>query len=390
VALTASLMVAIPGVANAETSVSGKLPDGFVFTKAGSPYRITNTLLVDEGVSVRVEPGVTLIAPKGKPIFWSLGNIDLDGSEAEKIRVIGGAENNRGSFVKVTNAPRGSKIRISHTLLDSVGKLIEDTPATNDSLDIVISDSDLLKTTVYAWYPRSLSVERNVFLDRSGISLGYSTDEGGPAIIRNNLFTGIPGVDAWYGNTPNKFWISVWASYGGAINVSGNTFVPSKYIFLNSSVDGIIDASENFWGTTDPLQIQKYVLDKADSFQWKNFVIVDRPLSFPEALTPEKARLVKNEVKPLKLTKFAKGSTKLSSKQVGQIRDFATTITVGSQINCTTTYTSAKDKSLALRQANSACSRLKSESKVRLTTKGFAKKSSNKSLNMVVTMSLSK
>lgn len=306
----------ISPIASAETSIAGKLPAGFVFEKAKSPYKVTDTLLIEDDNVVRVEPGVTILLPRNKPLFWSLGSIELVGTESEKIQLIG----NKGSLMKVTNAPRGISLTAQHVIFDSVGGIFSDMPANTDSIQVSISDSDFYKTLIDSWYPSTFLLERNVFLDGSGVMLGYSFDPSGeksqPAVIRNNLFSGTPGASSIYGTSGSKMWINVWAAYGGDVVVTGNTFTRSKFIALNASVDGTINGSQNFWETINPAEIQKRVLDKADSFDWKNFINVASPLTNPDPMTPTRARfLVPIKYKDCSaMNKIYKGGVVKSSK----------------------------------------------------------------------------
>lgn len=337
--LAISLSAVFPMASNAETNIGGKLPQGFVFTKASSPYRVTDTLLVDEGNLVKVEPGVTIFLPKNKPLFWSLGSLELNGTESQKIQLVG----QKGSFLKLTNAPRGISLKIQHVMFDSVGSLFEDIPANTDSIAVSISDSDFHRTIISSWYPSRFELVRNVFLDGSGVMLGYSYNPEAagsqPAMIRNNLFTGTPGATSIYGSSSLLMWVNVWAAYGGDVLVRGNTFVPSKHIALNASVDGTIDASGNYWQTTDPVEIQKYVLDKADSFDWKNFIKVGNPLQNTDTATPAAARFqIKStspapnaSTKPVAARKYA-NCTELRKVYKGGVARSSNWVNKGSRI----------------------------------------------------------
>jgi len=387
-ALTATvLLVGNVTPATAEVQVSGKLPNGFVFTEQSSPYRVSSTLLVDEGSTVFIQPGVTIYLPKNDPLFWSLGSIELNGTAEKKIRLIG----SKGGFLKSRSAKTPSSLVAAHVLFDNVGSVFSENPSSNDVLDVRITDSEFHSSVIDSWYPNSFTLEKNVFLKGSWVSLGFYVKDWIPgstsASISRNLFIGNPGVGLW---------VNVWASYGAPVKVQGNTFKNLNTNALVASVDGVINASGNYWGTTNSAQIQGYVLDKADSFDWKYFMDVSNPLSAPDPLAPttsvlEAEKLIeaaKKATMPMNLSKFRANSSSLSSTQRAQLNKLAENLTDRNTAVCSTTFTQQNNRSLALRQSRSACNFLKANASMGLKIQATASKTSIRGLNLVTKVSV--
>ena len=280
---TTALAFAWVAPSQADTLPStGHLPNGFHFTAAESPYSVPTTLLVDDGTTVVIDPGAVIYAPANNPLFWLHGKLQVNGTNENPSLVIG-----RGgsTLAKLDNAGRGTTLSIDHGVLRGISLLSGHTQD-SEQLQVRLTNSDFISTTVDAWYPGEFTLLGNTFSNGGGVNLGYGVTvnaANNPANISNNLFLG----DGTIGGTSVGLWISDWAAYGKPIQVHSNSFINLSRPALKASLDsGEINASSNYWGTTDASSIQSYVLDKNDSFDYLKVIDVSAPLQTPDITTP--------------------------------------------------------------------------------------------------------
>ncbi len=92
--------------AGAMTSVAGTLPAGEThWTVAGGPYRVTTTITVPAGSTLRIDPGVTVFFDVGAGISVTGGRLLAEGTELARIRLAntpGAASNWRGLSFNAT------------------------------------------------------------------------------------------------------------------------------------------------------------------------------------------------------------------------------------------------------------------------------------------------
>ena len=81
--LIAFVLVSI-NLLQAQTNVSGNITTNTTWTKAASPYNLTSNVIVDNGATLTVEPGVVVEA-KGHIYLSVLGKIIAVGTEADSI-----------------------------------------------------------------------------------------------------------------------------------------------------------------------------------------------------------------------------------------------------------------------------------------------------------------
>ncbi|MEP3688848.1 MAG: calcium-binding protein [Sulfitobacter dubius] len=135
----------------------------------------------------------------------------------------------------------------------------------------------------YIWYPTSNSViAGNVFVNSGGVAVG--THQGVQVSISDNAF--INATRAINGSST----IVVWASYGEAVEISGNSFLSNipaiEVIYSSSNVTG----GQNYFGTTDAAIIDTLILDSNDDLSRPSVIDVSSVASGPsdvviEALT---------------------------------------------------------------------------------------------------------
>jgi hypothetical protein len=274
-----NLSVTNISIVNASSSIGGLISSDLVLTKSGSPYIMTSTLQIPAGLSVTVQAGVEIRTSGINTVFWNQGNLIFAGSKNDPIRVTGKFD----LFISLKNAPLGSKLSIIGTLIDGGGTLWA-FGGYSGYTEITMEDSELKDVSgyTYLWYPpNKVIVQRNVFINSGGFSIGFDARDGKSSVsILNNLFIGASTTD---------YWIEAWASYGGQVEVHGNEFRSGPYTAVQlkpNYKDGKINASGNFWGTQSLTVIGTYVKDKSDGLEFADSIDVSSPLAQVPASVP--------------------------------------------------------------------------------------------------------
>jgi len=137
----------------------------------------------------------------------------------------------------------------------------------------------------YIWYPTSdSSFTGNTFNNSAPLSIG--THQGVTVFVEANSFVNPTGL--WGGSTPLA--IEVWASYGDPVQVHNNTFSIPDGGFAIELPEGYtsaaVNATNNYWGTTNYAIIQRMILDANDSLDRHSVITVANPLSAPHPDSP--------------------------------------------------------------------------------------------------------
>ncbi|WP_340373548.1 Ig-like domain-containing protein [Peribacillus sp. FSL E2-0218] len=265
------------------TSVKGIIKENATWTKENSPYYLTGDIQIANGIKLNVEPGVIIKGNNNR--IRVFGDFEAIGKSESKI------------IFKNVNIEPGSGSSSEQFLID-----IESAEIIQGSLyrptgygvygSFVLKDSklvDLTQDSFYLWYPtRDVYIERNVFVNSGGISVG--TSDGVKVNIINNVF---------YNYT--NYAIENWASYDNSETiVSHNSFLIPK---LNDLGDPITSkdtlvlpagytnakmiATNNYWGTTDESFIDNMVFDKNDDLSSSSYINFKPYLKNPDPNTPE-------------------------------------------------------------------------------------------------------
>ncbi|SFB19713.1 MULTISPECIES: Ig-like domain-containing protein [unclassified Bacillus (in: firmicutes)] len=255
------------------TNVSGIIKENTTWTKEGSPYNLTGDIQIANDVTLTIEPGVVVEGTNYRIRVY--GNLKAVGNTNLEIHFdhvnIDPGESNLGRHL----------IHVEHANLNG-GSLYQPTGnAVYGSL--ILRDSRLvnLESYSYLWYPTSdVYIERNVFINSKGISVGTSNNV--KVYITNNLF---------FNNS--NYAVENWASNDTSETiVSKNSFIddhdPIKQtlVLRRGSNMAKMTAVNNFWGTTDESFIEQMIFDKNDDLASASYINYQPYLQQPDPETP--------------------------------------------------------------------------------------------------------
>lgn len=283
----------------------GLVKSNLTFPPSSKPYKITSTVQIPEGITVRIEPGAILSWQKPKsnmPMFHALGVLRVEGTALRPVILTGAP---RGYFA-TNGATANTKIVVRYAVLNGGGAIsgpVGGAIAKGESGgDFALSISDsLIKDLKDSWsmnYPRGpVVVERNVFINSEGMRILFDGRRGagskGTSVqvapttvtIRHNRIQGRL-AKTWEGEASG--WLVAGASYGGEFVVIGNDFSGVQgNVIVQESNDAKVNARGNFWGTLSLRSIGARIVDGADSFPATQGVDASAPLAAPPQEVPQ-------------------------------------------------------------------------------------------------------
>lgn len=224
-----------------ETRISGIIKEDTVLTKANSPYRLTSKLQVAKGVTLTIEPGVT-IESSGQFIEL-FGSLKAIGTKKEPITL------SRVSIVDNMKANADSIMDLEHLNMKGWAKL------SNSRVDhFTLKNSTLQNIDIWLRNHEATEqykgvVEGNTLLNNDFFNVTLSK---GILNIQHNLF--------------HHSKLEIWSLPNAKPIVIGNSFILNKEKMINIESDygeymDIIDLSNNYWGSTSKEKIESYIHD---------------------------------------------------------------------------------------------------------------------------------
>ena len=309
----------------AATSVTGIIYSDTTWTKAGSPYSLTGPVLVSEGVTLTIEPGVA-VNLNGHYIQVN-GTLHAIGNSKDKIHINGvGGTSSPESKITFT------AINEEYSEQTGSGSIIENAIIDSTTIDVVASSVKISKNIINGVISAGASsiISNNIITGKVGASgsavvsnntiTGSIGLRGGSASILNNIVTGGSGNGITLDLTDNalvsgnivsdcgavgigvggngliernlvkKSNCGISVAYEGWIIVQNNTisdnyiglryamtvamptisynnFAGNSYsLYVYSTVSRDINATYNWWGTTDAQAISQSIFDNKNDF----------------------------------------------------------------------------------------------------------------------------
>ncbi|MDD5093236.1 MAG: hypothetical protein PHV74_02510 [Dehalococcoidia bacterium] len=261
--------------------VGGVIAEDTVWTTEFSPYRVQETVRIPSGITLTIEPGVTITASQVGTMFSLKGTLTAHGT-AEKPIVFDG-----GGIADFFNAGNSD----ANTLLDldqcEIRNGLSFWPNSHQPQRGIFSLRHSRLTDIsglsYIAYPAGdITIEYNTFTNTAGFSIGHTGTV--KVMIQYNTFKGkSSGLPA-----NADFWIQNWGSFGQSQTVVRyNSFRPADRIALKILGDSAaMIATENYWGTEDKNVINGMIYDKADDSACAGYIAFEPLLSQPHADTP--------------------------------------------------------------------------------------------------------
>jgi len=265
------------------TPVGGIIWENTTWTLENSPYIITDTVQIPENVTLKIEPGVTVMRPTSGDMFLLHGRIEAHGTISNKIVFDGGGNSN---FFSPKKSVTTTFLNLSYCIIRNGLSLWPPTGySTYGSFSIKYSELINLASYSYVWYPeRDVHIEYNTFINTTGFSIGNGVAS---VYIRYNLFKG--GIPDPYRGFYS--FIENWNSGGTSQTiVKYNSFIATSGIVLRlppGYSGAAMTATENYWGTTDTEVIDTMIYDKNDDITCAGFIEYLPILSEPHPNTPK-------------------------------------------------------------------------------------------------------
>ena len=233
-----------------------------------------------EGATLRLEPGVTVVGDRTGSLFVLAGGLTIGGTPDRPVTLDG---NGAGAIIQlVSRGVDRLPINISNAQVKDAGEFLS-TSGYAVYLNFRLADSLLqdLPGDTYLWYPQGDNrIERNVFIRTGGFSVGASGEN--TVLFRHNRFQTAPSTSSWIEN---------WNGTGpAATQVHGNAFIvpgsPAVALAKGFTSAGL-DATGNYWGTTDPTVVRTMVADGNSSINRLGVIPVDPILNaIPSEVPP--------------------------------------------------------------------------------------------------------
>jgi hypothetical protein len=260
--------------------ISGKIEQDTIWTKANSPYILVGHIQITNGAKLTIEPGVKVENGGDYSINLVSGTLESIGQPSSRINF----EDTSIYFGDSANGYRGT-VNLQYTDFDG-GSIVNYGSGNQTIKDSVINGYISLSS----WDSDTGSIiERNIFMNAASLSLDGNKNN----IVRNNFF--------YSGYNQSNQSINYQGGRGQTI-IEYNSFMSGGsaniFIRLGDSAQGL-NATNNFWNTTDEAVIEKKIYDRKDRPDSTGDELVYKPyLTTHHRNTPLFDVLMLNETSP--------------------------------------------------------------------------------------------
>ena len=324
--ILASLMVPVP--ANAATQVSGVITTDTTWTKANSPYEVVGNLGIDTGATLTIESGVSVVL-KGSYKIQVAGRVLANGTTDDRIYIGCPSSTNCWQGIEFVDGQNGSVLN-NIDLSGSSGMAALD--ASDGTWTLSNSRIHHNSPSIAAIWGSSGNLTHN-YIDHNtvGVNAFFAmTDFSLNTITENQTgFTTLGSGDALHNN-----------------NIFGNSVYNVDVCFF-SGASNVVDATGNWWGSTDTTQISSKICDHSDDLAKPT--VNYQP--FATAPVPGAAEL---PGVPLTVTKAGDGSGSVTSTPAGI--DCGTTCSKSFPISSSVTLVAEPEEGSMFAGWSGACS----------------------------------
>ena len=322
--LSAFAGTAYRGTVNAATDVNGIISSDTAWTKAKSPYNLTGNMIIDEGITLNIEAGVTVnlngyyvrvngtLIAKGTStdnIVFNSGSIKFTQSSDSWNAQTGTGNIIENSIINSLLATGGGSPTIINNEITESVTIGGNSPIISKNI-IDITGSDWLSSTLGVW----IVEENSAYISDNTISGSFNTaaiqiDGGSPTIERNLISN-----DYGYGSSQDRHQAGILISNNASPIIKQNTITKNAIgislegnpapTIINNNIEenshynihmGLntvnIDASDNWWETTDTFKIDEKIWDYNDDFDlgkvnYLPFLTAANPQAVPDIDAP--------------------------------------------------------------------------------------------------------
>lgn len=248
-----------------------------------SPYKITGKVQIAYGTALTVEPGVQIIGTKDSRNVESkievFGELLVNGNQDEKVIL-------KDIVVEPGDNERGKPHNILMQNVEMRGGALY--PPVVSSGSITLEDSFLYEVgdkfdPIYVSYPVEDSYfERNIFYNSGSIETSHYQAS---VYVRNNLFIRDEQLSSETGYAVENSR----ADRNTETVVEGNTFASTDGVAVSLSSgdnDAALEATDNYWGTTDKSLIESMIYDENDDLNAAGEIPYEPYLESPASATP--------------------------------------------------------------------------------------------------------
>jgi hypothetical protein len=255
---------------NTGTLVGGVIPASTAWTQRDSPYLITGTVEIPPGVTLTIEPGASVLMEGSDDYMFRVrGTVLAHSYPGEMITLDGGAH----SFFSCENAGPEASVDLDYCAIKNGARLIDFVKC------FYLGHSAITNLTEYSdisFGPtKDVYIEYNKFTNASG----FLTGGGADVYVRYNYFYS-------RNRTVQDFpWVVNKA--GPATIVDCNFFLDTDGIAValqgGNGSEGMV-ATNNYWGTLNPLVIEQMIWDKNDDSSLASYIKYSPIRTSPEPI----------------------------------------------------------------------------------------------------------
>lgn len=255
--------------------VGGTISEDLVLEDTSATYLITNTLDIMPGVTLKINPGVTIVGGIDDP---NDPEITLNDNA---LLIIGDLEGEQVALNDVriihdeTYSPYG-EAAIGLANFQMYNSHFEDGMIFLRNSDVVISGVEFSNSDVYFFPIDTVNIDISYSLFINDTVLNVSPQSNSTVNIYNNSFNNF--------NNPDIIFDSM--NYGVSSNVHINNnnflFLDKDWVIVTNATSEnvqVLDLTNNYWRTTDADLISRVVLDHSDV----STRMINCDLSFPES-----------------------------------------------------------------------------------------------------------